>query len=274
MKTRATTNEEKQKPTDNGNDNETPIDILVSLAQEGEIDPWDIDIIRVTDKFLDRVDKKDLGRSGRAILYASMLLRMKSDYLVEEDDEEEEEEEPVMMGWGDEDWYDPGETFDGFDPVDQLENEMERRLKRRNVRERASPQTLNQLIRDLREMERDSWWKEGREYDTSKPHFESPIAPSTVEPTTEAAVSTAHDDGIEERIEEVWGRLSDEFEAREEVLFREIVAGIESRKRVVTAYISLLFLATRGRVRLEQDEFYGDLWIQRVNDDSSGPGNI
>jgi len=38
-------------------------DILVSLAKNGEIDPWDIDIVDVTDKFLAQVaelEKLDL----------------------------------------------------------------------------------------------------------------------------------------------------------------------------------------------------------------------
>ena len=30
-----------------------PIEILVELASKGEIDPWNIDIIEVTDKFKD-----------------------------------------------------------------------------------------------------------------------------------------------------------------------------------------------------------------------------
>ncbi len=29
-----------------------PVELLVQLAEDGEIDPWDIDVVRVTDKFL------------------------------------------------------------------------------------------------------------------------------------------------------------------------------------------------------------------------------
>lgn len=72
---------------------ERSIDILVSLAKSGEIDPWDIDIVDVTDRFLARVEeleKLDLRVSSRTLLFASMLLRMKSDAL-----EESEPEDPV-----------------------------------------------------------------------------------------------------------------------------------------------------------------------------------
>ena len=56
-----------------------PVELLVQLAEEGEIDPWDIDVVTVTDKFLDRLDDADLRTGGRALFYASVLLRMKSD---------------------------------------------------------------------------------------------------------------------------------------------------------------------------------------------------
>jgi segregation and condensation protein A len=84
-----------------------PVDVLVEMAREGEIDPWDVDIVEVTDKFLERLDDGDLVRSGRALLYASILLRMKSDYIVEE--EEDENEEPEMEWRG---GAPPDEAFD------------------------------------------------------------------------------------------------------------------------------------------------------------------
>ncbi|MDY7080813.1 MAG: ScpA family protein, partial [Halobacteria archaeon] len=246
-----------------------PVDVLVNLAQEGEIDPWDIDIVRVTDKFLERIEEGDLGRSGRAILYASILLRMKSDYLVEEEEEDEEEEEEelgmsMMMGFDD---HEHDDEFVGDDPIDRLEQDFERRMKRKNVRERSRPNTLDELIRELRERERGSWWKEKREYDTSQPEEPATIAPhhTAPEPTTEDAMSTAHKDDMEARIDEVWATLSAEFEARDELLYRELVAnseGDDTKSERVIKYLSLLFLAHRGKIELEQDEFYGDLWVK------------
>ena len=142
-----------------------PVDVLVEMAREGEIDPWDVDIVEVTDKFLERLDDGDLVRSGRALLYASILLRMKSDYVVEEDEDENEEPE---MEWRD--GRPPDDAFD--DGIDALEAEFERRLERRSVRDKTRPETLDELVRELRERERGSWWKEKREYDTSTDEIE------------------------------------------------------------------------------------------------------
>jgi segregation and condensation protein A len=236
-----------------------PVDVLVEMAREGEIDPWDVDIVDVTDKFLERLDEGDLVRSGRALLYASILLRMKSDYVVEED-EDDEQDDPAM-GWRDGAPRD--EAFD--DGIDALEAEFERRLERRDVRDKTRPETLDELVRELRERERGSWWKEKREYDTSPDEgmeFRPERAP---EPTTEDAMSTAHEDDIESRVDDVRDRLADEFDHRDEILFAELRG--ETKRETVTTYIALQFLAMRDGVLLEQDELYGDLWVKSENED-------
>ncbi len=250
--TAATENPQTQPQTE-------PVDVLVEMAREGEIDPWDVDIVEVTDKFLQRLDEGDLVRSGRALLYASILLRMKSDYVVEED-EDEEEEDPAM-GWDDWEGAPPDDApFD--DGIDALEAEFERRLERRTVRDKTRPETLDELVRELRERERGSWWKEKREYDTS-PDEGMEFRPERPAPTTEDAMETAHEDDIEDRVDDVHDRLAEEFEHRDEILFAEL--RVADKRETVVRYIALQFLAMRGFVSLEQDEFYGDLWIKEVN---------
>jgi len=72
-----------------------PAEVLVELAKRGDIDPWDIDIARTTEKFLqyiDSLEKRDLRIPARTLLYASILLRMKSDSM--EGQKEEEAAEP------------------------------------------------------------------------------------------------------------------------------------------------------------------------------------
>jgi segregation and condensation protein A len=239
-----------------------PVELLVNLADDGEIDPWDIDIVAVTDKFLDRLDEADLRTGGRALFYAAVLLRMKSDHLLEEPEEEWEEEEPWDAG------EDPFEST--VDPFDQLEAEMERRLDRK--RARGMPRTLDELVRELRERERETWWKEGRTYDTSdSPHGYSRGTQTLDyragddfrmddEPTFHDVTGTAHDEHMDTIINEVYMALREHYDAgRAEVLFAEVdeVGG----GRVMT-FLGLLFLAHRGQVRLQQDELFGDLWVQ------------
>ena len=237
-----------------------PVEVLVQLAEDGEIDPWDIDIVEVTDKFLARLES-DLRASGRALFYASVLLRMKSDAMLADDEPEPEPEpwETAMTG---------GEEPVPADPFAELEHEMDRRLERK--RARGTPQTLDELVRDLREAERDSWWKESREYDTSgersrsEPQELDYRAAGDVrlddEPTAAEATERTHGEDIEATIDTVSSALTEQYDAgRREVLFREISDAGESRVRT---FLAVLFLSHRGEVSLKQDDLFGDLWIR------------
>ncbi|MFC3957220.1 segregation/condensation protein A [Halovivax cerinus] len=263
--------------TDDEDDDVQPVELLVQLAKRGQIDPWDIDIVQVTDAFLDALDEADLRTSGRALFYASVLLRMKSDVLFSPDEPDDEEVPPWEAAFVDDGA--PVEADDGpsgFDPVERLEAEMDRRLERQHAR--GKPETLDELVRELRDAERGSWWKRSREYDTSNSpsgfnrgvqelSYHSEDAYRGVdEPTADDVTHTQHDEEIDAVIADVEAALEPHYEAgREEVLFAEIEDAGGSR---VMTYLALLFLAHRGQIRLEQDELFGDLWVQQVTVDA------
>jgi segregation and condensation protein A len=243
-----------------------PVEVIVQLADDGEIDPWDIDVVEVTDKFLDHIDDADLRTSGRVLFYASVLIRMKSDAMLGEDEDPEPAEPWEQAMTEDAPIEDP-------DPFTALESEMDRRLERR--RARGMPQTLDELVRDLREAERDSWWKESREYDTS----DSPSGYDRgtqeldyrtaddfrmdEEPTAADVTDTAHAEDMDAIIEDVHAAVREHYDqGREEVLYREVSDAGGTR---VETFLGLLFLAHRGQVRLQQDDLFGDLWIQDPN---------
>ncbi|GAB6879078.1 ScpA family protein [Halorubrum gandharaense] len=255
-------------PDETDDDEVEPVELLVQLAEEGEIEPWDIDIVQVTDAFLEKLDATDLRTTGRALFYASVLLRMKSDGMLAEDDgDDEPEAEPwqLAMEGGADDPADPE-----FDPIDTLEAEMDRRLDRKSTR--GSPETLDELVRELREAERGSWWKNSREYDTSNSPGGFDRGTQTLdyhagdefrrdgEPTAGEATERTHDEDIEEVIDDIEAVLRTHFEkGRTEVLFSEVeTAG----GRPFMTFLALLFMAHRGSVRLQQDDLFGDLWVK------------
>lgn len=250
-----------------------PVELLVRLAEEGDIEPWDIDVVEVTDAFLSRLDAADLRTSGRALFYASVLLRMKSEALLEPDEEPESEIEPWEDGWEGSDGPADGEF--GPDPIDALEAEMDRRLDRKQAR--GTPETLDELVRELREAERDSWWKKSRTYDTSGSPKGFQRGTQTLdyrsgddfrvedEPTEADVTGTAHGEDIETTIADVQRVLRNQYDAgREEVLYAEISSSGGSR---VETFLAILFLSHRGHVRLQQDELFSDLWIQNPSAD-------
>jgi segregation and condensation protein A len=249
-------------------DDAEPVELLVQLAEDDEIEPWDIDIVTVTDKFLDRLDEADLRTSGRALFYASVLLRMKSDAMLADDEDDEPDKEEVPWDDWDAPMADEGE-FPAHDPVSQLEDEMERRLERKTAR--GTPETLDELVRELRERERGSWWKESRSYDTSESPSGFDRGTQTLdyrmdddmrvedEPTADETLGNAHDEDIEAVIDDVREELRGHYETgRDEVLYAEIERAGGTR---IETFLAVLFLSHRGRVTLEQDDLFGDLWV-------------
>lgn len=249
--------------TEDSADGAEPIEMLVQLAEDGEIDPWDIDIVSVTEEFLAALDEGDIRESARALFYASVLLRLKSKTLLTDATTEDQPAEPEPRGA----FFDqPAADHPAAgDPIDALEAEMDRRIARKDAR--GSPETLDELVRELREAERESWWKESREYETTETTATGPVTVDYGSPPDTAAAATAeptptdraHDEQLEETITAVQDALTTEFAAgRDAVLFHEIrTVG----PTPVRTFLGVLFLTHRGQLHIEQDELFGDLWL-------------
>ncbi|HTY53357.1 MAG TPA: segregation/condensation protein A [Methanomicrobiales archaeon] len=224
---------------------EEPVEILVGLAERGEIDPWNIDILEVTDRFLgelDRLRQLDLRISGRTLFYAATLLRLKSEFLVEP--EEGPEEEDLFE-----------EEPEGFDiheylgPIERLEREIRRRIERKNLRTR--PVTLYELIRMLRTAEREEHRR--RRTRTVTPEFI---------PETEDVVSVAHDEGYQETAGDVWKRWEDLCSSKEQITLGELCQTLD--RRIADVYIPLLFLNLDGKLEISQETFFEEVFIRKV----------
>ncbi|MCQ8893725.1 MAG: segregation/condensation protein A [Methanolinea sp.] len=230
---------------------EEPVEILVQMAEKGEIDPWNIDIVEVTDRFLRELERRkelDLRISGRTLFYAALLLRMKSEYLAAQAGDEGEDL-PGEEGEGDETGFEMDFAYgeDSGGPIELLEREIKRRLDRKQLRKR--PITLFELILELKAAE-----KEQRR----KHRFIHSIDPRFIE--TEDVVGIAHDEGYREAAAAVLSRCEERME-QDSVMTLEELAGIMG-KRVIDVYIPLLYLMFEEKVYLWQDEFFGQVFIQ------------
>lgn len=227
---------------------EEPVEILVQMAERGEIDPWNIDIVEVTDRFLSELERRkelDLRVSGRTLFYAALLLRMKSEYLdISGNGEELPDEFPE----------DESEVFDfigfpegGGGPIDQLEREIRRRLDRKNLRKR--PVTLFELILELKNAE-----KEQRRRQRFRPAYEPELM------DVEEVVGIAHEEGYREAAVGILARCEEAIAAEGVVTLHELAALLG--KDVLEVYIPLLYLMSEGKLSLWQEEFFGEVLVQ------------
>src|SRR5512137_1406669 len=243
---------------------EDPVEILVGLAERGEIDPWNINIIEVTDRFLSELKRRqqlNLQLSGHTLFYASTLLRMKSEMLNVIEDEGDEGEGEDLFGNEFRGGTDEEIEFGGrLGPIERLEHEIQRRLDRKNMRK--SPITLFELITELKNIEKE---ERRRRRMAAGPSADTLIDADDV-------VNIAHDEGYQEssmtRLAEYLGGL----EIDEEMTLAELCQRMEWG--IPEAYIPLLFLALDGRCNLRQEEFFGDIFVQicRVDEAESPSG--
>ncbi len=232
---------------------EEPVEILAGMAERGEVDPWNIDIVDVTDRFLAELDRRkelDLRISGRTLFYAACLLRLKSDYF---DGWGEEEDEDSFDDDGDESIEDLGFDFESAgetEPIGRLEREIQRRLGRKNLRKRP-PVTLYELIKQLKTAE-----KEQRRRQRKR-------APVVREPDLDLdardVVAVAHDEGYQNAISAVMKEFRRAAPNGDVLTLGVLSSAIGRSRREV--YIPLLFLMLEGELALWQDEFFGEVYV-------------
>jgi Uncharacterized conserved protein len=227
---------------------EEPVEILVQMAERGEIDPWNIDIVEVTDRFLSELERRkelDLRISGRTLFYAAILLRMKSEHLDQAGEAEQgDEEEDFALDFDLE-----GDFEQGHDtgPIEMLEREIRRRLDRKKMRK--SPVTLFELIIELKNIE-----KEQRR----RQRYRSPFGEELID--ADDVVSIAHDEGYQESALAVMCQCEDRFALEGIMTLREIAELLG--QGMIDIYIPLLFLMSEGKLMIWQDEFFGEIFVQ------------
>lgn len=269
---------------------ETPateaIALLIDLAQRGEINPWDVQVIEVIDRYLSTLalgndaepgDRDaDLSQSGQAFLWASMLVLLKADTL-----ERLEEEEDLEL-------TDTDAENDAAVEA-RLPLHLERHLRRRPAAPppKRRPVTLSELIEQLQQMA--TQLGEAPLRSRSKP-----ARSMSRTQTAKAIAHLAHDENLTEiatrldtflsghwkelaagkdwlNLEQLleWWTLSPT--ASDESEFNSALHSTEPRVHDrVGVFWALLLLSAQSKVELYQEEFYQDLKIRTLESGTHG----
>ncbi len=233
------------------------IEILVSMARHGKIDPWNIDIVDITDKYLLHLAESkanNLRLTGRTLLFAAILLKIKSNILEGIDPMQfEPQDEHLDMDY-DDDWME--NDFDE-EPVNRnnvisIDEVLQRRTSIRLNRNRVV--TLKDLIRQLEfyeELDRKQSLKNSLERAKRR-------VKSYAKFTSDDIINLAHDEYIENSVKILHENLVRIFEQEEKVELNTLtLLGMDR----ISAYIALLFLSASSDFDLVQDEFYSDLFV-------------
>ena len=126
------------------------IEILVNMAQQGKIDPWNIDIVDITDKYLTHLFKskaQNLRLTGRTLLFAAILLKLKSNVLEGIDILNFDSDTQDDLEYGDDEMLDYSEEYIPSSNVISIDEVLQRRTSVRLNHNRVV--TLRDLIRQL-----------------------------------------------------------------------------------------------------------------------------
>ncbi len=230
------------------------------MVRRGELDPWNVDVVEIADKFLKRLEeakKLDLRVSGRVLLYAAILVRMKADVLATEAvSYSEESDEPEIL---DEEFIIDDFEF-GYSPefhdydlesipqelpepsYDKVEDEILAALLSTPVRKARRYTTLKDLIEELRRAEEVQKRRRRRKRQAD-------------EVTPDRTMETPHEEDIEETIIRVESELLSILAKRRPVFFSQVVKG-KKAEEVVSYYISILHLSFRKKLSINQERIF------------------
>ena len=234
------------------------IEIIVSMAKTGKVNPWSIDIVDITDKYLAQLFQmkaQNLRLTGRTLLFAAILLKLKSNVLENIDMVEFEQNAEAF------DEFDISDDFNADDYDDYIPNNvisidevLQRRTSVRLNRNRVV--TLRDLIRQLEFYEMiDKKQSIKNAHERAKRRVRSYANLSA-----DDIVNLAHDEYIEDSVQVLRANLEQIFKNGDRIELNELtLLGMDR----ITAYIALLFLSANSDYELIQDEFYSDLYVVR-----------
>ncbi len=234
------------------------IEILVDLARSGKIDPWNIDIVDLYDKYMQRLSElriKNLKSIGRALLFTSVLLRLKSNIIEGvtldglETDEQDFFDDGFEAEYEEEQLKLPSSNIISFDEV--LQRRTSVRLNRnRNV-------TLKDLIRHLEfyeQLEKKQSLKYAIERQKRRVRDYSKLKAKDI-------LNLAHEEYIQNVVERMRQNLEQIFKKEKKIELRELsLLGFDRS----SAYVAVLFLMVKEDIDIVQEDFYGKLYVTKV----------
>jgi segregation and condensation protein A len=215
-----------------------PLDLLLHLIREDELDITDLPIARIADQFLAAISELGLNQAADYLEMAARLLRVKAQMLL-----------PRRLG--DDEWEDP-------------RSELVRRL--------LEYQQIRELVEWLSRAAAARAERFGRGYEAPGPDL--PPAPLVIglndllaaaervialipEPTLHRVVPRPLD------VEGATARIEALLAARAEFGWRDVVGDQPDVVEVLSAFLALLELARRGSLKVTQPEPFAPMAIHR-----------
>ncbi len=229
--------------------------ILLDLIKSEKMDPWDIDLVHLAQKYLERIksmQNNNLYVPANALLACAILLNMKADilrqYFVEEEAQDMDEDLVADFAF-----------LDDYEPLPEPEQSSESPAPPQvlpPVRITARRVTLEEL---LAAMER-----------VMKAKKSVPCRPEVEIDPLEDFMEEMEKNDVEELIEETYQRILDSLDSEGITTLSRIVDGKDAYS-IVRRFLPVLYLANEGKLNVWQEQPFDEIFISVV-DHGESPG--
>lgn len=215
-----------------------PFQILLNLARDKKIDPWDVDLDKLAGLYMDRIremEELDLRVSGRALFSASALLRMKANTHPHNGNSEDE---------------------DG--KVEDLDFDMPELGPITIIRRNPQKITLPDLTRSLQEVMEKSPKKKVKKKKVSVQNVMRELDEYHI--------------NIEKHIQDFHEKVALLAPNGEKINFNQLLPE-RNKIEVARNLLLALFLSSKGKISLHQEEHFGDIYIRLEESPEGEYGN-
>ncbi len=218
-------------------------DIILNLVKTEQMDPWDINIGLLAKRYIELLNKAkelDFKISGKVVLAAAILLKLKSKRLVGEDLDEFDR----MLAGGSEEETDFYEDLAEMRDASRISEQEKMHLVPRTPQPRKRKVSVYDLVNALE-----------KALEVKKRRIIKSIPSLEVEQP-----KRARDVGL--MIKQVYSRILDFFLANtgRKMTFTNLVQSADKHDKIM-AFIPLLHLSTSRKINLEQKEHFGEISI-------------
>ncbi len=206
-------------------------EFLIDLVASEQLDPWDLDLIQIADKYLDKVRQfqaMDLRIPANIILASAMLLRFKADALILEEEVAQPDEVLPLQD----------------EPLPELVFKVNRPRNRRV--------TLEELLRSMEDV-----MKKGRRKPTRM------FAPQTL-------LLDLPKEDLSQRMSFVYEKAVTLKDADCVLVFSALLPE-KNADGIVRLLIPVLHLVQEEKLAMWQDDFFGEIFLKVLAEGQSAP---
>lgn len=214
-------------------------EVIYDLINTGQLNPWNIDITLLANKYLEKIQKleeQSFFISSKVLLAAALLLRIKSEILLNEYIKSIDE---ILFGKKEKESVRIQERID-------LEDEIPELVSKTPI-PRFRKVTLKELVESL-----------NKAIVTENRRIKKKIIEKSAIRESSLAIHKKRFN-IKDRVNEIYEKLMEGFQEKDKICFEKLMG--EKREEKIIAFSSIIYLENQKKIWVEQNKNFGEIYI-------------